>query len=410
MIRSTSSSLASQVGICRSVCTISFAIFTATSARSHSQPISSTPSLLRFRLNENLQTSAWCRPYLTIQKKNDYTTGIYQGSEAVPEAPQDMRPEPPPITPWYLQVDRLQHVTEPSPNRNRLPPLPENSPPLLEPVLQFMSTDLGLDALSILDLRKLDPPPGLGANLLMVLATSRSEKHLHVSASRFCKWLRGSHKLSPYADGLLGRGEIKLKLRRKARRAKLLRSVGSAEKADMDDGLSTGWICVNVGRIDSGENAIDPSPALENFVGFGRQVVGITFVVQMMTESKREELDLEELWANALVRHEKREARLSKLPSDMLEKLGLQSSETEPVSATESEGYEVEGYEREGHESEKNENEEIEGDENESEKYESENDSDENQSEQQLNHSSRPAHSFQRIISPRELREESDKW
>ena len=380
MIKSTASSLSSKFGICRFVCTTASAAFRTTSTVLQPQPISSTSSRTRFALNENFRTSALCRSDLVIQKKNDYSTGVFQGSEATPEAPQDISQEPPPITPWYLQVDRLQAVTEPSPNRNRLPPLPENSPPLLEPVLQYMSNDLGLDALCILDLRKLDPPPGLGSNLLMVLATSRSEKHLHVSASRLCKWLRGSHKLSPYADGLLGRGEIKLKLRRKARRAKLLRSVGSSEKTDLDDGLSTGWICVNVGRIDSGENALDPSPALENFVGFGRQAAGITFVIQMMTESKREELDLEELWGNALVRHEKREARLSQPPLEMLEKLGVHSPETASVFASESEGYESEGYEGMENENEEDENEEDENEEDESE--EDENEEDENEEDE----------------------------
>lgn len=228
-------------------------------------------------------------------------------------------------------------MSEPLSNQNWLPTLPENPPPLLRPILEYMSIDLGLDALSILDLRKLDPPPGLGANLLMVLATSRSEKHLHVSAGRLCKWLRSSHKLSPYPDGIMGRGEIKLKLRRKARRARLLRSVGSSESTNLDDEISTGWICVNVGRIESGENALEPSQELESFVGFGKQVREITLVIQMMTVSKREELDLEELWGNALVRQEKRDARLSKLPVEVIEKLGLHSSETVSVSSNERE-------------------------------------------------------------------------
>lgn len=311
MIKSPASSLASHCGICRFVCIKAFATFTATSTRSHSQPISVIPNLARFALKKTFQTSSLGRSYLASQNKNDYTTETHEESEVKPEAPQDMSPEPPPITPWYLQVDRLQHMTESLSDRNWLPALPEKSPPLLQPILEYISVDLGLDALSVLDLRKLDPPTGLGANLLMILATSRSEKHLHVSAERLCKWLRSSHKLSPYADGLMGRREIKLKLRRKARRAKLLSSVGSSESTNVDDGLSTGWICVNVGNIDSGESALELSQVLENFVGFGRQVTGTSLVIQMMTVGKREELDLEELWGNALVRQEKRETRLS---------------------------------------------------------------------------------------------------
>lgn len=312
MINSPASSLASQCGICHFLRIKSFANLTTAATRSHSRLISSTLPVGRFSLEETLRPSALRRSYLSLQNKNDYTTGTQAVSEVKPEAPQDMSLEPPPITPWYLQVDRVQQMNQPLSNRDQLPVLPENPPPLLQPILEYMSVDLGLDALSVLDLRKLDPPPGLGANLLMILATSRSEKHLNVSAGRFCRWLRNSHKLSPYADGLIGRGEIKIRLRRKARRAKLLSSVGSFESTSSDDGLSTGWICVNVGRIDSGGSALKSSQDLEMVVGFGRQIEGTTLVIQMMTEGRREELDLEELWSDALMRQEKKEARLSK--------------------------------------------------------------------------------------------------
>ena len=314
MIKSPAKSLALQCGTCRLLCVKSFAASTAISIRSHFQPTCSIPSVVRFAPKETFQTSALCHSDLVSQSKDDSTIGTLEGSEAKREAPQETDLEPSPITPWYLQVNRLQHVTEPLSNQSRLPALPENPPPLLQPALEYMSVDLGLDALSILDLRKLDPPPGLGVNLIMVLATSRSEKHLHVSADRLCKWLRYSHKLSPYADGLMGRGEIKIKLRRKARRAKLLRSVGSSESTNMDDGISSGWICVNVGRIESGENALELTQELEHFVGFSSQVKveETTLVIQMMTVGRREELDLEELWGKALARHERKQARISK--------------------------------------------------------------------------------------------------
>lgn len=333
MIKSPVSSLASQCGSCRSAYMKAFATFAATSTRSHFQPISLTPCIARFAAKEPFRTSASCRSYLAShQDKHDYTIGPREGSEAEPETPKDISPETPPITPWYLHVDRLQHA-EPVFKRSWLPELPEKPPPLMQPMLEYISIDLGLDALSVLDLRKLDPPPGLGANLLMVLATARSEKHLHVSADRFCRWLRSLHKLSPYADGLMGRGELKLKLRRKARRAKLLSSVGSSDSINMDDGLRTGWICVNVGSIDSAESAPEISQELETFVGFGGQVKGTKLVVQMMTVEKREELNLEELWGTALSRQEKREAKLSKKNSEMSEELGLHSSETESISS-----------------------------------------------------------------------------
>jgi hypothetical protein len=200
--------------------------------------------------------------------------------------------------PWYLQIDTPQRAPQPLSERQRIPDLPEAPPPILQPLLQHISIDLGLDDLNILDLRKLDPPPALGANLLMLLGTARSEKHLHVSADRLCRWLRSTYKLRPDADGLLGRNELKLKLRRKSRRAKLL---SSASDDNGDDGVRTGWVCVDVGVVGGGESESAPAPE-SKFVGFGRRSDGVRIVVQMLTEEKREEIDLEKLWEGILKR------------------------------------------------------------------------------------------------------------
>ncbi|KAK5136613.1 hypothetical protein LTR08_002627 [Meristemomyces frigidus] len=260
------------------------------------------------------------------------------------EAPADADQPPPaaPSVPWYLQ-SQLQPTHEPQPTpfsaRQALPDLPANAPPLLQPLLEHISTDLGLDALLLLDLRALDPPPALGANTLMLLATARSEKHLHVSADRLCRWLRSDpYNLTPYADGLLGRNELKLKMRRKAKRTRLMAGVGakaSAEGGDgeLEDGVRTGWVCVNVGRVEGGELAAEElgrTKELESghsgaqqseeqtvaltegqtlegpgFVGFGTHRSGCGIVVQMMTEEKRAQIDLEKLWGGILRRAKK---------------------------------------------------------------------------------------------------------
>ncbi|PVH82118.1 hypothetical protein DL98DRAFT_457074 [Cadophora sp. DSE1049] len=201
--------------------------------------------------------------------------------------------------PWYLQVESPHRAPKPLSERQSLPDLPESPPPILQPLLQQISIDLGLDDLSLLDLRNLDPPPALGANLLMVLGTARSEKHLHVSADRLCRWLRSNYKLRPDADGLLGRNELKLKLKRKAKRAKLM---GSANDDNGDDGVRTGWVCVDIGVVDGGEAANTDTARQDNFVGFGRRTDGVRIVVQMLTEEKREEIELEKLWSGILKR------------------------------------------------------------------------------------------------------------
>lgn len=243
-------------------------------------------------------------------------------------------PESTTSTPWYLQVQSPQQQSNPLLERQQIPELPPDPPPLLKPMLEHISVDLGLDDLLIFDLRKIDPPPALGANLLMVLGTARSEKHLHVSADRFCKWLKRTHKLSPYADGLLGRGELKLKLRRKARRARLLSSVGSSETKDVDDGLRTGWICVNVGTIDDGRGMAESFTVDEGYVGFGEEAGGAKVVIQMLTEEKREELNLEGLWSKIQQRQERKDGIILEGQEELLlrQEVGQSSLHQEAAS------------------------------------------------------------------------------
>lgn len=265
-------------------------------------------------IRQSFSTSQiWTSDLVQQQRQNQLTRDEETSLEAEQYAESSEIPEPAAsVTPWYLQVDMPQRASNPLLERQQIPKLPSDPPPLLKPMLEHISIDLGLDDLIIFDLREIDPPPALGANLIMVLGTARSEKHLHVSAERFCRWLKTAHKLNPYADGLMGRGELKLKLRRKLRRARLLSSVGSSETSFTDDGLRTGWICVNVGTIQDGRASVEDLSMQHGYVGFGSKAEGAKVVIQMLTKEKREELDLEELWGNTLKWHEKKKDRISK--------------------------------------------------------------------------------------------------
>jgi hypothetical protein len=221
-------------------------------------------------------------------------------------------------------------------------------------VLEHLSIQIGLDNLVLLDLRNIDPPPALGANLLMIIGTARSVKHLNVSADRFCRWARKEYKLRPYADGLLGRNELKLKLRRKARRMKLARSVGNTvAMQNPDDGITTGWICVNMGPVDDAVMPLDdgerdaaqsdPSEDLvedeedeeeyknpeDDYVGFGSRTNSPRIVVQIFTEEKRLEMDLEGLWDVRNTRRAQREKRAGARAESAIEKLRAQEDGSE---------------------------------------------------------------------------------
>ncbi|KAI9375644.1 ATPase synthesis protein 25, mitochondrial [Aspergillus egyptiacus] len=208
--------------------------------------------------------------------------------------------------PWYLQEETSVPTGAEVFSQDQLPELPENPPKILPELLEYVFKDLGLDELKLIDLRRLETPAALGANVIMIIGTARSVKHLNVSADRLCRWLRSSHKLTPYADGLLGRNELKIKLRRKARRARLASRTG-AMSDDKDDGITTGWICVNAGVVEKGP--VQEQPAV-GFEGFGHLQAGTRVVVQMFTEEKRADIDLEGLWEGRLARAQKAKQQL----------------------------------------------------------------------------------------------------
>ncbi|KAF2103417.1 hypothetical protein NA57DRAFT_52937 [Rhizodiscina lignyota] len=201
--------------------------------------------------------------------------------------------------PWYLRIQEQESQKDEQSrsltDRQRLPDLPSEPPPILQTLLDHISVDLGLDDLSLLDLRNLDPPPALGSNLIMVIGSARSEKHLHVSADRFCRYLRSTHKLRAHADGLMGRGELKIRMRRQARRTRLMANVGAMDTKSNEE-LRSGWVCVLVDGIQPSPNWNSSVPKREDLVGFDEISDKVTLAVQMFTEERREDIDLEKLW------------------------------------------------------------------------------------------------------------------
>jgi ribosomal silencing factor RsfS len=209
--------------------------------------------------------------------------------------------------PWYLK--QQSGARPPSQPAAEIPELPSNPPPILEKLLEYVSVTAGLDDLQLLDLRHLDPPPALGPKLIMIIATARSEKHLHVSADRFARWLRREHGLKANAAGLLGRNELKIKLRRKAKRMRMLANVGGAvPEGNLDDGIRTGWICCTLSKVEAHpDDTHMPGDDVKEFVGFREIKPGVNIVVQMFTEEKRHETDLETLWGGVLRTHQRRD-------------------------------------------------------------------------------------------------------
>lgn len=239
------------------------------------------------------------RPFSSELRDSNPITETLRTEDAVTDEDQK---------PWFLEVEPPRHA--PTPHKQELPKPPEDSPALLGPLIQYVHEDMGLDELSLLDLRQLDPPASLGPNLIMILATARSERHLHISSGRFVRWIRRNYGVSARADGLIGAGELKTKLRRLRKKAKLM-GTNTAMIPGGDNGISTGWVCVNFTADDDGgapESAsFDESGRLS---GFGAARSGTTVVVQCLTEGRREELDLETLWKGIFKRSLEKQAQV----------------------------------------------------------------------------------------------------
>ncbi|KAJ5770281.1 uncharacterized protein N7511_002332 [Penicillium nucicola] len=237
-------------------------------------------------------------------------------SEETPAPTESSAPASSQHVPWYLQEETP--VEDRPLAEAHLPDIPEDSPEMLSTLLEYTYKDLGLDGLKLYDLRGLEIPAALGANVIMIVGTARSVKHLNVSADRLCRWLRSQYKLSPYADGLLGRNELKIKLRRKAKRARAAAAAG-AMIDEKDDGITTGWICVNAGVVD--KDSISKTQLSDaGFEGFGSIELGTNVVVQIFTEEKRADVDLDGLWEATLAREVRKNVQVnnSSKPSSAL--------------------------------------------------------------------------------------------
>ncbi|KAF7554545.1 hypothetical protein G7Z17_g2829 [Cylindrodendrum hubeiense] len=240
----------------------------------------------------------------TAEKKEselDIESELILESEDAPESKDTPEPTGPtkPNAPWFLDIDPPRHP--PSQHAVDLPKIPDDAPAVVEPMLKYIFEDMGLDDISLLDLRSLDPPAALGPNLIMLFGTTRSERHLHISSGRFIRWLRRNHKIDARADGLIGPGELRTKLRRLRKKAKLM-GTNTAIIPGGDNGISTGWVCVNFSTNSEDANEVESFDESGRFSGFGASPTGTTVVIQCMTEARRNDLNLEGLWKGILKR------------------------------------------------------------------------------------------------------------
>ncbi|RCI09702.1 hypothetical protein L249_3975 [Ophiocordyceps polyrhachis-furcata BCC 54312] len=246
------------------------------------------------------------------QDSNNRAENLPAGKSLVKAPRRTHKDEQASSKPWFL---RVEPPTSPwKPHEVTLPQPPKDAPLLLAPVIKYVYEDMGLDDIALLDLRDLDPTASLGPRLMMVIATARSDRHLHAASGRFVRWLRRNYALSPKADGLMGSNLLRTKLRRLRKRAKLM-GHNSMVLPEGDYGLSTDWICVSFATGNSAGKAIMGEVAQYDtsgkVSGFARTHTGTTLAVQCLTEKRRNELDLESLWQAELRESIRRKRRVN---------------------------------------------------------------------------------------------------
>ncbi|KAM5345206.1 hypothetical protein ACJ41O_011068 [Fusarium nematophilum] len=278
----------------------------------------SRPATASFRSlpqHQTRQLPILTRRFFSQDKSTDPDIDKEASAAATPEGnPKTTETANPDDSPWFLEVEPPRHAQ--SQHAVELPKIPEDAPEVLGPMVNYIFEDMGLDDISLLDLRDLDPPAALGPNLIMLFATARSERHLHISSGRFQRWLRKKHSIDARADGLIGPGELRTKLRRLRKKAKLM-GTNTAIIPGGDNGISTGWVCVHFSSRGDSINEAASFDDTGRFSGFGAPQTGITVVVQCMTEARRGELGLEHLWRGVLKRNlqENKKARGEKFAS-----------------------------------------------------------------------------------------------
>lgn len=198
------------------------------------------------------------QPRLTNDRSEGETSTI---SSVIEETRSDSEPATK-IMPWFMEYNKQFEEQFPLDRREAepIPEIPKGSPPVLLSLAKYMTQDLVLKDLSLLDLRNRENP--WGDNTIMVVCTARSERQLRSSADSLKGFLR-KLGFNPQVEGLVNWENTKVKRRRRRK------MIGRANYQIEDDRLN--WLFLEVG----GSSGL---------------------ILQLFSEDGRREYALEELW------------------------------------------------------------------------------------------------------------------
>ncbi|CAI1636424.1 hypothetical protein SEUBUCD646_0M02350 [Saccharomyces eubayanus] len=182
-------------------------------------------------------------------------------------------------TPWYLKIvsdekasiESKKNADDPA---QKTVEIPDDSPHSLKQITDFLSSKLGLTDFLVFDLRNNDPNHISAVNKLgnfMLICTARSTKHCHKSFLELNKFLKRELSSNAYVEGNFNERQESRRKRRLARKSNLSKLWGRSSEGSPKDVNSEAWYMIDC------------------------HVDGV--FVNILTQKRRDELNLEELYA-----------------------------------------------------------------------------------------------------------------
>lgn len=182
------------------------------------------------------------------------------------DEPQQKNDESDLSVPWYLREEITSLLVETK--EIALPEIPDHAPPQVKEFLGLLARDYGLDNLMLFDMTQLPENHEFKENNknidFIVIATGKSEKHIYKAANELRIHLKHTYNSVPLMEGMVSSAitpSMRRRLIRRARKGPLA--------TDNEYGKSANsWVICHHEGID----------------------------VHMLTQERREELNLESLW------------------------------------------------------------------------------------------------------------------
>lgn len=179
------------------------------------------------------------------------------------------------FTPWYLRDENSSDLVES--REIQIPDVPDGAPQSLHDFLVLVAQEYGLREILIFDMKELaiekEIQVDTNSSDYNIIATGKSEKHVFNAANELRKYIKKEHSQLPKFEGIVTIGKNSRSRRR------MRRNVGKGPLAtDNEYGQpANSWIICNTG-IDN-------------------------IVIHMLTDERRQNLNLESLWCKEEDRH-----------------------------------------------------------------------------------------------------------